>query len=110
MEFLSVPRNNKGEETVGFGVRLSKSDRAWLEEMAIAHGCEVSQLIRHAVEALRQHITVTKGHLITPINISAIWANRERQAIEALLKQELDEKRSAPSPVKAGAKPSRKSA
>jgi hypothetical protein len=69
-----MSRNSKPTgETVSFGVRLSTTDREWLERTAAASGVEVSQLVRWAIEALRQYVDAHGGKLHLPIDIQTFW-------------------------------------
>ena len=69
-----MSRNSKPTgETVSFGVRLSTTDREWLERTAAASGVEVSQLVRWAIEALRQYVDAHGGRLHLPIDIETFW-------------------------------------
>jgi len=69
-----MSRNSKPTgETVSFGVRLSTTDREWLERTAAASGVEVSQLVRWAIEALRQYVDAHDGRLHLPIDIQTFW-------------------------------------
>jgi TRAP-type C4-dicarboxylate transport system substrate-binding protein len=69
-----MPRNSKPSgDTVSFGVRLSKTDREWLEKAAADAGVEVSQLVRWAIDALRQYIDAHEGTLHLPIDIKKFW-------------------------------------
>ena len=53
--------------------RLPVADRQWLSETARANGVEEAQIIRWALEALRQYVDEHGGRLHLPINIRELW-------------------------------------
>ncbi len=93
-----MPKRNAPESIV-YTMRLTKEDKAWLDETARACGIEVPQLVRHAIESLRQYVKEHGGRLITPIDIREFW-----EVIQAD-KQPATAKPEAPAPVNTGAKP-----
>ena len=72
-DFKNMPKRNTPESIV-YTLRLTKEDKAWLDETARACGIEVPQLVRHAIEALRQYVKEHQGRLITPIDIREFWS------------------------------------
>lgn len=67
-----MPKKSAPESTV-YNLRLSKEDKAWLDETARTCGIEVPALVRHAIESLRQYVRENGGKLITPIDIREFW-------------------------------------
>ncbi|MGI9162245.1 MAG: hypothetical protein ACR2JI_04880 [Mycobacterium sp.] len=53
--------------------RLPVADRQWLSDTARANGVEEAQIIRWALEALRQYVDQHGGRLHLPINIRELW-------------------------------------
>jgi hypothetical protein len=56
-----------------FSVRLTKADKAWLEETAARHKIGVPALLVWAIEALRQYADAHGGTIPSPINIRQLW-------------------------------------
>lgn len=67
-----MPKKN-APETIVYPVRFSKTDYAWLQTTAAANGVEVPQLLRWAIEALRQYVIAHGGNIHLPINIREFW-------------------------------------
>jgi len=64
-------------ETAPFSFRLSATDRVWLEEIAAKNGVDVAQIVRWALEALRQYVDAHDGRLHLPIDIKDFWERAE---------------------------------
>lgn len=56
-----------------YSVRLTSSDKAWLDETSERHGIPVPTLLVWAIEALRQYSDAHGGHIVSPINIRQLW-------------------------------------
>lgn len=67
-----MPKRN-APETTAYTIRLTPRDKAWLDQTAQNHGLEVPQVIRMAIEALRQYVQQHGGTLHLPIDISVLW-------------------------------------
>ena len=52
------------------GVRLSDEQRAALAKIAERNGCDMSDLIRWAVDALIAHVERNGGRLLLPVDFS----------------------------------------
>ncbi len=50
----------------------------WLQATAAKHGVEINQLIRWAVEALKQYIEGQGGALHLPIDLESYWQQATR--------------------------------
>ena len=72
-----MPKTSAVNETIVHSVRLSKTDKVWLDRQAKASGFELQQLIRHAIEALRSSVEHHDGQLIVPVRIRQ-WIDAEK--------------------------------
>jgi hypothetical protein len=68
----SVPKKSPTTSTT-MSFRLPVADRQWLSETARANGVEEAQIIRWALESLRQYVEQHGGRLHLPINIRELW-------------------------------------
>ncbi len=71
-------RKKTSTDTTPFTFRLERADRDWLEATAKTNGVEVSQLVRWAIETLRQYVLEHGGKLHLPISIRDFWAVAQR--------------------------------
>lgn len=84
-----MSKKPKAEESVVFNIRIAKSTHAWLVETADKHDVEIAQLIRWAIESLRQYIELQGGALHLPIDLHTLWASAPsdfRAQVEAAAK------------------------
>ncbi len=67
-----VPKKSATTSTT-MSFRLPVADRQWLSDTARANGVEEAQIVRWALEALRQYVDEHAGRLHLPINIRELW-------------------------------------
>lgn len=86
-----MAKKTKAEESTVFSIRMSKTTHSWLVEMSERHDVEVAQLIRWAIESLRQYIEIQGGALHLPIDLRKMWTLVDsdfRSQVEAAAKTE----------------------
>ena len=81
-----MPRKPTENDYVTFSVRMPKPLRARLEAIARERDLEVSQLIRHACDALVRYYDLHEGNLHLPITFTQLWKCLDVEAIAKLRK------------------------
>lgn len=59
--------------TVTYSVRLTATDKAWLEETSKRLHVPVPTLLVWAIEALRQYAKAHNGTIPAPIDVKTLW-------------------------------------
>lgn len=80
-----MPKKN-APKTVAYTLRLTESDKRWLDTTAQTHQVDVPTILRWAIEALKQYADAHGGRLITPINVRELWAIAEQTKPAPLLR------------------------
>jgi hypothetical protein len=74
-----MPKKN-AQETVVFSARIPKADRDWLVEVAAAYGVDAVQILRWALDAMRQYIAANNGRVHLPLDFRELWQQVEARA------------------------------
>jgi len=74
-----MPKKN-AQETVVFSARIPKADRDWLVEVAATYGVDAVQILRWALDAMRQYIAANNGRVHLPIDFRELWQQVEARA------------------------------
>lgn len=74
--------------TVSYSVRLTPSDKAWLDDTSKRLGVPMPTLLTWAIEALRQYANAHGGKLIAPIDIHELWQLASKEHPELALVSE----------------------